>query len=168
MIQFFSSGVILVNTSGSLAKLLIPMTEYLWLNDFYYGQQIWNTKIQPFIIFWIVERTARVSAACSKVWGVHSCGANVDRTTRKRYRLENESKPILCDVSVGVLTGVDGDDLDVNPHEVVGRAVVLDPPPACGLNHLAVVTCAGVWGKTNRPDLGCELYRLGQGQNLRT
>ena len=69
---------------------------------------------------------------------------------------------------MGVLAGLGVDDLDVDLHEVGGRAVVLDPAPAGGLSHLAVVTYARVRGNTNRPNLRCELYRLGQGQNLRT
>ena len=75
---------------------------------------------------------------------------------------------LLSDGSVGVLTGLDGDDLDVDLHEVGGRGVVLNPAPACGLGHLALVGHAGVRGETDRPYLPAELYRLLQSQNLMT
>ena len=75
---------------------------------------------------------------------------------------------ILRDVSVRILTGPDGNDLDVDLHEFGGRAVVLDRAPARGLGHLALVAHAGVRGEADWPYLPAELYRLGQGQNLMT
>ena len=75
---------------------------------------------------------------------------------------------ILRDVSVRILTGLNGDDLDVDLHEFGGRGVVLDRAPARGLGHLAPVAHAGVRGETDWPYLPAELNRLGQGQNLMT
>ena len=76
-IQFLSSGVTLVNTSGSLLKLLMPITEYL--GSTMVSLMAISTQISPSTNFRIVERTARVSSTGSKVWGSHSSRANVDR-----------------------------------------------------------------------------------------
>ena len=75
---------------------------------------------------------------------------------------------LLSDGSVGVLTGLDGDDLDVDLHEVGGRVASVSPAPACGLGHLALVGHAGVGGETDRPHLPVELNRLLQSENLNT
>ena len=75
---------------------------------------------------------------------------------------------LLCDGSVRVLTGLDGDDLNVDLHKVGGRGVVLNPAPARGLGYLVLVAHAGVRGETDRPYLPAELYRLLQSQNLDT
>ena len=64
-IQALRSGVILVNTSGSLLKLLMPMMEYLYKANLDVDKR--HTQIPPSTGFRIVERTARVSAPCSKV-----------------------------------------------------------------------------------------------------
>ena len=75
---------------------------------------------------------------------------------------------ILHDRSEGVHAGLDVDDLDVDLHEVGGRAIVLDPAPAGGLGHLAIVGHAGVGGKTDGSHLPVELNRLLQSENLNT
>ena len=64
------------------------------------------------------------------------------------------------------MTGLDGDDLDVDLHEVVGIFIVLNPALARGLGHLVLVADAGVRGKADWPNLPVKLDRLGQSQNL--
>ena len=75
-----------------------------------------------------------------------------------RYKLNNRA--------VGVFAGLGVDDLDVDLHEVGGGIAGVGPAPARGLSHLALITYAGVRGKTGWPNLPAELYRLLQGENL--
>ena len=130
-----------------------------------------NTQIPPSATFRIVERTAGVSTSGSKVWCSNSGGANVYRTKTK-IELIKETHiilliyHILCDISVRVLAGLNGEDLDVNLHEVGRKGVVLNFTPACGLDHLVFVAYAWVWGKTYRPNLPVKFNRFSQSQNL--
>ena len=58
---------------------------------------------------------------------------------------------ILCDGSVGVLAGVNGDDLDVDLHEVVRKGAIPEAPPSCSLGRPAREAPGWVPGKTDWP-----------------
>ena len=83
LIHVLTPGVILVNTSGSLLKLLIPMMAYLWTDSESkdkYLLQFWPS------IHWHVERTSGVSSASAEVRSEHPCGADMPRTNQKTFK----------------------------------------------------------------------------------
>ena len=83
---------------------------------------------------------------------------NKEKLKHVRYKLINATTQVTAGLGV--------DDLDVDLHEVGGGVAGVGPAPAGGLSQLALITDAGVRGKTGRPHLPAELYRPLQSKNL--